>query len=437
MNVRRYFAADMREALKLVQADLGPEAVVLENRKVVGGVELVATLDHEQALHEHELRQRARHRQVKQAEDPHLLPAWVREEGVDQPEDISLPSRFVEAVIAAPKAGGRDQQLAGLSQHLQDKGQPPRQNDDMAALKAELELLRTQLRDIQQMQSGGHGPGWGRLRARLQRVGLGDELIEPWLSSMPASHLHDEDKAWQACLGRLAKSLRMDTETELVDRQGVVVLLGPTGAGKTTTLAKLAARHVIRHGSRGLVLLSTDSYRVGSYEQLQKIAKALGVSSSLVEPGDNLDRVIAALGPRRLVLMDTAGFSRQAPEQMAQQRLLAESRYRLLGQLVLPANLQGAVLKRNYEDFSGFNLTGAIISKTDEATSLGETLSLLAMTSLPVSYITNGQRIPEDIAVPRAAQLVSQAVALVRHMAKPATRTPAKVTGRMVNSSHN
>ncbi len=488
MNVRRYVAADMREALRLVQEDLGPEAVVLENRRVAGGVELVATLDHEQALQEHALkmqhRERAR-RQDQYQDSPHqepqreirrpdqeeyLLPSWIREEqrldfnsehgqepvfsrierpvSAGQSVKAKIPERHVEAVVNGPVQGRRDQQLAGLSQHLQASRQLPAnavapEVAEVKALRAELELLRTQLRDIQRgaKPSATAPSALSRVQQRLRQIGITEELLDQLMEGLgldtDAAGMQNEEKLWQTALGRLAKSLRLDTATELVDRQGVIVLLGPTGAGKTTTLAKLAARHVIRHGAAGLALLSTDSYRVGSYEQLQKIAKAMGVSSALVEPGQKLDQVIAGLGSRRLILMDTAGFSRQAPEQMAQQRLLAESRYRLLGQLVLPANLQGSVLQRNYEDFSSFNLSGAMISKIDEATSLGECLSLLATTNLAISYATNGQRIPEDIIVPRAAQLVSQAVAMARQHARPAQRSVTNTTGRMANSSHN
>ncbi len=472
MNVRRYVAADMREALRLVQEDLGPDAVVLENRRVAGGIELVATLDHEQAVREHEekLRQRERQRQIetpRQAEqDDLLLPRWIREDhepdlsshDMDDDRDTDthfstknskqepVPERFVEAVITRPQGSLRDQQLAGLSQHLQAQRKSSQEPNDIHALRAEIELLRAQLRDLKKPSvvsaSHLHTPSsLDRLRQRLQRIGLSEELctqlIEGIGLAVGVEGMQQDEKLWQATLGRLAKMIRIDQEQELVDRQGLVVLLGPTGAGKTTTLAKLAARYVIKHGPQGLALLSSDSYRVGSYEQLQKIAKALGVSSALVEPGQKLDQVIAGLGSRRLILMDTAGFSRQAAEQLAQQRMLAESRYRLIGQLVLPANLHGAVLQRTYEDFSSFNLSGAIISKLDEATSLGESLSVLVASSLTLSYVTHGQRIPEDIALPRAAQLVSQAVAMARQQGRVAQRVVTKQAGRLANSSHN
>ncbi len=469
MNVRRYVAADMREALRLVQEDLGPDAVVLENRRVAGGIELVATLDHEQAVREHEERLRERQRQVdahrRSDHEELLLPRWMREDqetdfgqnGIEDEDSRAeqdfvknsrrepVSERFVEAVITRPQGSVRDQQLAGLSQHLQSQRKPAQDHNDVQALRAEIELLRAQLRDLK--KSPAH-PGsvqpvgsLDRLRHRLDRIGLSEDLSAQLIEGIGlvvgVEGMQQDEKLWQATLGRLAKMIRIDQEQELVDRQGLVVLLGPTGAGKTTTLAKLAARHVIKHGPQGLALLSSDSYRVGSYEQLQKIAKALGVSSALVEPGQKLDQVIAALGSRRLILMDTAGFSRQAAEQLAQQRLLAESRYRLMGQLVLPANLHGAVLQRTFEDFSSFNLSGAIISKIDEATSLGESLSVLVGSSLPLSYVTHGQRIPEDIALPRAAQLVSQAVAMARQHGRVAQRVVTKQAGRLANSSHN
>ncbi len=452
MRVRRYLAVDLREALRLVQEDMGPQAVVLETRRLADGIEIVATLDHAEAEAEHQarLRQReqARRMPAREHEEERLLPDWVRQDlAAPVPAKPPRPElrvpRQVEAVIESPArktqgatASRRDQQLAGLREHLSAAGEA---GEDVAALKAELAALRAQVQGLRKQGSTAtaeRGDGRARVMDRLQGLGFSPALVEQLLQGQAAAA--SLDKLWQGCLGRLAKSLRIEADPELIERAGVQVMLGPTGAGKTTTLAKLAARYVIAHGADSLALLSTDSYRVGSYEQLEKIAAALGVRSALVEPGDRVDSVIASLGRRRLVLVDTAGFSRQAPEHLAQQQMLGESRYRMQAQLVLPANLHGQVLQRTYEDFSGFHLSGAIISKVDEASSLGEVLSLLVQTGLPVTYWTHGQRIPEDIERPSAARLVSMAVAMAprQQAARRVEEMPAS-TGRMAKLSHN
>lgn len=409
MRVRRYFAADMREALRLVQEDLGPDAMVISNRRVSGGVEVVTALDYDDAMRAYEEEQRQKQTALRPAEE-RLLPDWIRNEfysGESEGKVKASPHTPVDF------PAGMDQQLAGLKRHLPANASA---DSELVAMRAELaalrELLKQQARQAPETKTEAV-PQRDWLVQRLTQLGLKESVIErvmpEQLAALPL------DKIWQQSLGALAKSLTLDTEKELVDRQGVVALLGPTGAGKTTTLAKLAARHVMRYGGEGLALLSTDCYRVGSFEQLQKIGRALSVEAKLVSGEGPLDDVIKSLGPRRLVLIDTAGFSRHAPEQAAQQQLLSRSRYRLNCQLVLPATVQGAVLERTCQDFRDFHVGGAILSKLDEASSLGEALSVLVQNQLPVTYVTNGQRIPEDIAVPRAAQLVSQAVAMVSH----------------------
>ncbi len=446
MRVRRYLAADLRAALRLVQEDLGPQAIVLETHRRAEGIEIVATMDHAEAEAEHQarLQQRELARRPQPIEEEALLPAWVRQgldvESAPRPRAVKLADpepRQVEAVIhasARAPALGRDQQLAGLRERLNAS---PDASEDVRAMRAELVALRSQLQALRRNETPPPSDDRGRIAERLRQMGLSARVIEEVMAPVMGADQWSADKLWQHCLGKLAKAVRIEAEPELIDRSGILVMLGPTGAGKTTSLAKLAARHVIAHGSEGLALLSTDSYRVGSYEQLEKIANALGVRSALVEPGDRLDSVLASLGRRRLILIDTAGFSRHAAEHMAQQQMLAASRYRMQGQLVLPANLQGPVLQRSYEDFASFRLSGAIISKVDEATSLGETISLIIATGLPLSYWTHGQRIPEDIEKPSAARLISMAVAMApRQLATRKTEEVMHKTGRMAKSSH-
>lgn len=416
MQVQRYFAPDMREALRLVHEELGPEAMIISNRKVPGGVEIVTALDYDDAMRAYEIeREEARPARRRQApeQESGILPEWIRRDF--EAEQAQAKEEYVRAPSDVPQ---RDRQLAGLRRQLPDTSA----QDEITAMRAELESLRRMLAS-QGRSSPAATPSpvarptaptqQERLRSRCQQLGLTGAVAGRLVQAVPEGL--PLDKAWQQCVARLAKELPLSAEKELIDRNGVFVLLGPTGAGKTTTLAKLAARYVIKYGPETLALVSTDSFRVGSFEQLQKIGSALGVDVRLVEGEQSLDDVLKGLGPRRLVLVDTAGFSRHAPEQEAQRQLLARSRYRLHCQLVLPTTAQAAVLTRTAEDFQAFSLKGAILSKLDETTSLGEALSVLIETSLPVAYVTNGQRIPEDLAVPRAAQLVSQAVAMASH----------------------
>ena len=185
-------------------------------------------------------------------------------------------------------------------------------------------------------------------------------------------------------------------------------LVGPTGVGKTTTIAKLAARHCLRHGPESLALISTDNFRVGAQRQLDAYGAILGVAVRRAETGDDLRRQLEELSDRRLVLIDTAGM---APRD----RRLAESLGRLADagdirrMLVLSANMQLAVMRDAVCFFGGDTLAGITLTKLDESPGLGAALSILVETALPAVWLSEGQRVPEDLKLARVIHLLGWA----------------------------
>jgi flagellar biosynthesis protein FlhF len=182
--------------------------------------------------------------------------------------------------------------------------------------------------------------------------------------------------------------------------------------GKTTTLAKLAARYVLKYGAQQIALVSMDSYRIGAQEQLKTLGRILGVSVTHVDPGQSLTQALAPLARKRVVLIDTAGLPANDPALKMQLETLASRSVKARNFLVLAATSQSQVLKAAYHSYKRCGLSGCILTKLDEAASLGEVLGLAIGQHLPVAYLADGPRIPDDLQVPRSHQLVSRAVSL-------------------------
>ena len=205
--------------------------------------------------------------------------------------------------------------------------------------------------------------------------------------------------------------LSFEKQIPIVDNnqfnRGVVALLGPTGAGKTTTIAKLAVRFALRHGRDELALVTTDRYRLAAYEQLKALGRIIDVPVRLVEENTNLNKVLRSLRDKSLVLIDTAGFQQADDERRQQLEALESANVNIKKLLVLPCTNQDSTLPQAaYDLLAKSRIDACILSKTDETMSFGEVISLVVEKALPVAYITNGQSIPDDLQTAHAESLI-------------------------------
>lgn len=192
----------------------------------------------------------------------------------------------------------------------------------------------------------------------------------------------------------------------------MIALVGPAGVGKTTTLAKLAARYVLTHGASNIALVSMDSYRIGAQEQLKTLGRILNIPVSYVADGVTLAETLQPLAHKKVVLIDTAGLPASDPALGLQLDSLSAAGVKAKNYLVMAATSQGQVLKAAWHAYKRCGLAGCIITKLDEAISMGEALSMAIGHSMPVAYTTDGPKIPDDLQVPRSHQLISRAVRL-------------------------
>lgn len=349
MSVRKFIAPTARQALLDIRNELGDEAVILSNRKVGDGVEIIALANEEQ---------------LSGIKDQ-LSAVKGQVSGMGKESSSAKVSESPILIEIKSMQNMLQQQFAALSWNEAQHRNPQR-----------LGLLRRMLNS-----------GFSALLARrlLDKMPAGKEQAESWIKQVLKHNLHVAGEA-----------------DDIVAKGGVYALIGPTGVGKTTTTAKLAARAVVRYGADKVALLTTDSYRIGAYEQLKIYGKILGVAVHSVKDTDDLRRTLSALGHKHLVLIDTVGMGQRDERVGDQNEMFDATGVRRL--LLLNATSGGDTLEDVVRMYRGSvsqeivsNIIGCIVTKLDEAANFGAVLDVAVRHRLVMHYMTNGQRVPEDL----------------------------------------
>jgi flagellar biosynthesis protein FlhF len=342
---------------------MGPDAVVLSNRTVEGGVEIVAM------------------------------------------RDTELGSVSATAQVYVPPA-------------------PVVEPTAIGDLRGELQSMRAMLeRQMAGLGSGASAAGHGvaasdPLRESLFEwmvgAGFSGQLARTLLARLPLGYDRPAAMGWIRT--ELASKLPvLDNEDSLFAQGGVLALVGPTGVGKTTTTAKLAARFVLRHGADKLALLTTDSFRIGAHEQLRIYGDILGVPVHAVKDAADLRFALAAMKDKHLVIIDTVGMSQRDRSLSEQIAMLAGVPAPVQRVLLLNGASHGDTLNEVVHAYrhdaapDGGGIDGCIISKLDEATHLGSVLDVVIRHRLPVFYASTGQRVPEHLELASSTTLVERA----------------------------
>jgi len=405
MQVKRFFAADMRQAMKLVRDELGSDAAIIGNRRIAGGVELTAALDYKLSalaprVPNPELEQELRKTQTRiataQAELDNRSEASEGDRQLFAGQSLTASEPLIEPHVEVPAAAAAP---APVDPRLFDA-----MRSELSGLR---ELLEVQLGSLAWNQLQGSKPAQANLWRRLQRIGLSGPIARELLEL--TAEIEEPRQAWRMLLAHLARMIEVP-EIEPIEEGGVIAMVGPAGMGKTTTLAKLAARYVLKYGPQNLALVSMDSFRIGAQEQLKTLGRILNVPVTYVDPGQSLAQALEPLLRKRVVLIDTAGLQASDPALRMQLESLASRGIASKNYLVLATTSQKQVLTAAYHSYKRCGLAGCILSKLDETASLGDVLSLAISHELPVAYLTDGPRIPDDLHLPRAHQLVTRAV---------------------------
>ena len=389
MQIKRFVAEDMRQAIRKVERELGPEAVILSSKKVPGGIEIVAAMDFDAAL-------------------------LSKETGSLTSPAPQLP--------AEPRQLAKDPRVTPVAPSAAPLSQAPHRDSNYWSQEPSLMQIRAELSDLRNLlERQMSGLAWGDearrhpARAKIIRdlAGLGLDIE---LSLSIANRVPDDLSAqhgWIKAIETLVSDVVVAND-DVLEHGGVVALVGPTGVGKTTTIAKLAARYALRHGRKRVALVTIDNYRIGAHEQLRTYGRIMDVPVYTVKNPEEMRGTLDDLVDKDLVLIDTAGMSHRDKRIHDQFAILAAAQPNLKTCLVLAATTQFSGLTEIAQVFKGLSLQGCVLTKLDETAQLGGALSAVIAQRLPLMYLSDGQRVPEDLHVARAKNLVYRAVTLQR-----------------------
>ena len=274
-------------------------------------------------------------------------------------------------------------------------------------------ILENQLSGLAWGSFSRNHPHHAELLSRLYRLGIKSSLSEKIVKQLKPGESDSLEDSWRNVLSIIAKNIPM-LKHDLLDDGGIIALVGPTGVGKTTNIAKLAARFTLKYGAKNLALVTTDSYRVGAHEQLKTYGRILGVPVYIANDEYELKQVLSRLDDKQLVLIDTAGMSHRDLRLAQQLTMLRHSHEKIKVLAVLSASTQTMAMDEVIKTFDAGELDGCIASKVDESTSIGGIISILIENKLQLNYISNGQKVPEDIHRANTTDLLKQALEMVR-----------------------
>jgi flagellar biosynthesis protein FlhF len=396
MNVKKFVANSSRAALRMVRDALGPDAVILSNRNVNGAVEILALA----------------------SEDMASLSEPVSEKSALSESTLSVlsPKRHMESEQASSLAKA----LNAVRNTTTASDTPAMAQGELAEVMNEIRsmrgMLETQLTELAWNSQQKREPAKSAVLREMLAAGFSASLARYLIERMPAAGTAEDGISWiKSILGRNLNI--MANENEILEKGGIYALVGPTGVGKTTTTAKLAARCVMRHGPSKLALITTDGYRIGGYEQLRIYGKILGVMVHSVKDEADLRIALDELKGKHTVLIDTVGMSQRDQMVAEQVAMLSGAGTHVKRLLCLSATSTGETLNEVVRSYQGNGLAGCIMTKLDEAATIGNVLDVVIRQKLNLYYVANGQRVPEDLHVANQQYLVDRAFKLKRETA--------------------
>lgn len=444
MKVRRYFAPDMRTALAAARREQGADVMIIGQRKVDGGLELITAEEYDAEILASYTPPKSSFRAVVDDSDGAEAPApsarkpdTAARPPAPQPASVKpyvfpqVAVKHRKPAVAAPVPAakpGSDRTRpgpvarAGAPAHgdaAEGRGNGAVRGEPLWTREPIMDQMQQELRSLRGLlQQQFATLAWSEMRqcnplgAYLLRRAIGagvtPRLARGIAQGVPATLSFDQ--GWGEFLSRYAQHLRV-TGNDLMERGGAAVLVGPTGVGKTTLVCKLAARFALEHGAREVALITTDSQRIAAHEQLRSFGRIMGIPVRVAAGVEELLPALDAVYDRKLVLVDTAGMGPRDRRIDITLAALRDCAPLVRCFVVASAATQARDLEAIFARYAPVMPAGAMLTKLDDATLLAPALSAAILHKLPVAYVSGGQRIPEDVEVAAASTLVQRAVA--------------------------
>lgn len=451
MKAKRFTAKNMQQALRMVSDELGPDAVILSNKRLGKGVEVIAALDYQEIANEQQQleidRQLALQQELEQAKQ---ATGKIRQEQPvhQQPQldhsNVSTTAALKEALLGIKE--GTIAQSAALEAVMQGEEELQQNISQQTASMSRDEAtpfmnqVSDELKDLKNWLVSQQGNAWNPNRPlswqqaqiwqRCQDLGIDPSWADKLVSALPEDD-DDIEKGWAQCLRFIAEDLPL-ADNNMLHSGGCFAFVGPTGAGKSTTIGKLAAQYVINHGNEDIALITMDNYRIAAHDQLKAFARIMEIPLLVLEPRGDLSAMLEKLSDKKFILIDTAGLAIQDPHFSVQLSMLKGAGNKVQTLLALPLTSQARCLQENFEHFKPAGIDGCIFTKLDECFSLGQAMSIASVTRLPIHMVTDGPHIPDDIHFPNAEKMVRLAEQMAR-MAQARWQT-SEVSSAMNNN---
>ncbi|CAA0090655.1 Flagellar biosynthesis protein FlhF [Zhongshania aliphaticivorans] len=395
MQVKKYQAADTQQAMRLVRAAHGPDAVILDCRSIAGGVEVVVSLE---SMPESSFASLQHNRAASDGaeREPTALDALLKRGKTDEDERYQQERKSTAPAQASEPA---PQMVWSQNEELLTMKQ------EMASMKS---MLMEQLKGHNWQEANQQAPEQQELNAYLSAMDIDPALGKRLCAEIPADESDTVQREMLKML--LVKKLAVQSPPS----SGAICLVGPQGAGKTTTIAKIAAQYVLTHGRSGIAILTTDTARVGAQEQLRAYGRILQVPVHVAGSEEEAVKTYRLLRKKNLVLIDTAGISFRDKQGINELYKLVSAMQDVPVYLTLPADVETYVQSEIIDAYSSLNAQGAVLTRIDEAMRLGGSLSNLIQHRLPLVWCANGPRVPQNLSAADAGKLVNMAVRMTK-----------------------
>ncbi len=371
MKTQTFIANDIRQALAMAREAMGSDAIVVSTRRIADKTEVVAS----------------------------------SESAADRSRSEAAP-REARAPI-------KDEQVSSIIRVIQDEVNRLR------------DMFQSELQHLGWREMASKQPAKFELIRRLLSCGFTRQAAGVLVERvMPCK---DVEQGWAAIKDCLRKHIPI-AANDLINEGGIFALVGCTGVGKTTTAAKLAGQFAKKHGFRQVAFISTDKYKIGGHEQLVSLGSLFGIPVQAVNNADEMERTIYSLSSKRLIIIDTAGFS-QRDNNLNNQFGLLRTSIPIKPLLVLPATSRSGIIKETIDSFKDIKPAGTILTKIDEADCIGPILANLIASRLPLAYVSNGQNVPEDLLCATTDMVIDEIEKTYRFTARKEEKTPAVAYG--------
>jgi flagellar biosynthesis protein FlhF len=432
MLVKTFQAASMAEALRMVKSELGPDAMILSTKKEnTGGILGFFS----KSVY-----------RVTAAVDPvpRQAPSPAPSHGTHRPlpERERTAKEELESSMFAPLARELKElreKVDALSRREDDVKKPDREENQEEALPLGFNLKNVPRGDLEEIkklllntltksQEGGartvqwpnvsetspaeaHSglellPEDSPLAQELIQSGISTDLIRKILDTLNTLPAEDGGQNLKNRLGTTFSKLIKFAGTLKMRKNSprIIALVGPTGVGKTTTTAKLAAMYALNRGNK-VALITMDIFRVGAVEQLKTYSRIMGIPLEVASTPKELEKAVEKHSACDLIFIDTAGRSHKDKEKLDEMKNFLDNKIPIEVYLCLSATTKDRELEEILNRFKIFQVSKVVFTKIDETESFGNMVNLLMKDNLQIAYFTTGQRVPEDIEVATSAKL--------------------------------